>query len=99
MARGGRRGRPKQTQPGASPSNSNSYDREELQAGEEAIAETIPISTPLGNGTVPVPVSPEIELAPNRGIVSSYAALVNPDEGTALNFMQGPIINGTTYAK
>ncbi|KAJ8421235.1 hypothetical protein Cgig2_000839 [Carnegiea gigantea] len=32
-------------------------------------------------------------------MVSSYAALVNPDEGTTLNFMQAPVINGSTYAK
>ncbi|KAJ8420990.1 hypothetical protein Cgig2_010629 [Carnegiea gigantea] len=40
----------------------------------------MPIAAPSGIGIVPVPVSPEIESAPNRGIVSSYAALVNPDE-------------------
>ncbi|KAJ8420152.1 hypothetical protein Cgig2_019165 [Carnegiea gigantea] len=36
---------------------------------------------------------------PSRGTVSSYASLVNPDEGTSLKFVETPMINGVKFAK
>ena len=54
---------------------------------------------PPGNRTILGPIFPDIESAPQRGMVSSYASLVNPYEGTTLDFMQAPVINGSTYAK
>ncbi|KAJ8419425.1 hypothetical protein Cgig2_033896 [Carnegiea gigantea] len=35
----------------------------------------------------------------NSRSVNSYASLVNPDEGTLLNFIQAPVINGVKFAK
>ena len=61
--------------------------------------ESLSISAPLGKRTVPEPGSPVTDLAPKSGMVSSYAALANPDEGTTLDFMQAPVFDRSTYAK
>ncbi|KAJ8423894.1 hypothetical protein Cgig2_006231 [Carnegiea gigantea] len=50
-----------------------------------------------GNGTVSS--SSPISATPSRGKVSSYASLVNPDEGASLNFVETSMINGTKCAK
>jgi len=36
---------------------------------------------------------------PKRGTASSYASVVNPDEGTSLQFVQASTVNGMKYAK
>ncbi|KAJ8429217.1 hypothetical protein Cgig2_012345 [Carnegiea gigantea] len=82
--RGGRRGRPKQSQPGVSPSQSHLSHEEEVDA--EPIADhSTPFSAPSGNGTVPLSSSLAVATAPNRGTVFPYAALVNPDEVRGAN--------------
>ena len=45
----------------------------------------------------PSEVQQQCEVTPTP--VSSYVALVNPDEGTSLKYVQAPLVNGWKYAK
>ncbi|KAJ8419839.1 hypothetical protein Cgig2_030550 [Carnegiea gigantea] len=57
---------------------------------------------PESSSTPERPVSREediIKATPKRCTVSSYASLVNPDEGTSLQFVEASTINGIKYAK
>ncbi|KAJ8421942.1 hypothetical protein Cgig2_012934 [Carnegiea gigantea] len=57
------------------------------------------ISTHSGNETVLSTLSIAAAATPSPGILSSYASLVNPDEGSSLNFVQTPVIDGVKCAK
>ena len=79
MARGGTRGRPKNTQTDTSTSQTPQSQREDVDAVVVSVHlgnETVH----LGNETVHPSHSAIVAAASIRGLVSSYASLVNADE-------------------
>ncbi|KAJ8419321.1 hypothetical protein Cgig2_020480 [Carnegiea gigantea] len=75
--------------------------REVVEAGEGQIQEisntTVQATNEPERGS---PTSPVAAISPNRGAISSYAAMTtDPDEGTSLKFIQTPVINSVKCAR
>ena len=93
MARGGRRGRPKVRRKQLEVSN-QAPDSQEVEECSNNISRTIMVD-PMQqiNGTVAEPISsPSI-------VFPSYASMVDPNEGTMLEFISATDMNGTKCAK
>ncbi|KAJ8419434.1 hypothetical protein Cgig2_000166 [Carnegiea gigantea] len=95
MARGGRRGCSKQQNVPMSPDNTEVTQKEAIEQEDDTIKE---VSNEI--------VAAEIELArvsnpalemidsPARHAISTYAAMIDPNEGTCLTFHRSQVVNG-----
>ena len=95
MARGGRRGRPKKAQSTASsPQLQQKISDERNGEGDSSVS---PQLKDIGNETVQTP--PTSATSPGHRTISSFAALVDPDEGSSLAFVPTSLIDGVKCAK
>ena len=105
MARGGRKGRTKQARDPVSPgipvaAQEGAIEQDSTSMGESS-NETVPALnnvSEIEQLQVISPTAPNSSLQ-SKTITSSYAAMVDPDEGTSLNFILSSMVNGVKCAK
>ncbi|KAJ8423588.1 hypothetical protein Cgig2_009242 [Carnegiea gigantea] len=105
MARGGRKGRAKQARDPVSPeipvaAQEGTIDLDSTSKGESSNA-IVPVTTEVSEIEqlwVPSPNTYDAAFQSNT-IKSSYTAIADLDEGTSLNFVHSPMLNGVKCAK
>jgi len=91
---------PKQSNTVSSLNKDTSSQIEEIESAEEHISLTYDETVQLMlDGQSESPNASIEAISPNRRIVSCYASLVDPNEGTSLKFIQAPLVNGVLCAK
>ncbi|KAJ8426160.1 hypothetical protein Cgig2_032642 [Carnegiea gigantea] len=80
---------------------SYTQQQEDIPMAGYEIREEFPSLMRSNVGKSPSIASPDKVPSPtaNRGYVSSYASLIDPDKGLSLNFIESEVINGTKITK
>ncbi|KAJ8447801.1 hypothetical protein Cgig2_015164 [Carnegiea gigantea] len=96
MAKGGKQGRPRQIQtPLTTPTVRADVEANFSNVQQESSPTVESSETLVAQKDAEVSVVP----SPESQVRSTYASLVNPEEGTELNFVPATLINGTKCAK